>query len=306
MQRPFFIVGFQRSGTTLLRAMLDSHPDVAIPLDTVGLWVRYEDDLDAYGDLGDEVQARRLVGDLLAEERLELWEEPLEIDEVMERRRRPGYPGIIEAFYLAYAARKGKSRWGDKDPGNMRRLDRVLRWFPDAQIVHIIRDGRDACLSHLRQTFGHSELFPCADDWREQVFWVRNIGRILGPDRYHELRYEDLVEDTETVLRDLCDFLELPYSEALRSYHERRDEMVPESKRELWPLLAEPPRRDNLYRWREEMSAGRRVGFEKRAGDVLTEMGYETLEGHPSGAYLSELGALAGSIFRAMRQRLGL
>jgi len=306
MQRPFFIVGFQRSGTTLLRAMLDSHPDVAIPLDTVGLWARYEDDLDAYGDLGDEAQARRLVADILAEERLELWEEPLDVDEVIERRQRPGYPGIIEALYLAYAARKGKSRWGDKDPGNMRRLDRVLRWFPDALIVHIIRDGRDACLSHLRQTFGHSELFPCADDWREQVFWVRNIGRILGPDRYHELRYEDLVEDTETALRDLCDFLALPYSEALRSYHERRDEMVPESKRELWPLLAEPPRRDNLYRWREEMSEGRRVCFEKRAGDVLREMEYETVEGRPSGAYLAEMGALIGSSLRAARRRLGL
>lgn len=306
MQRPLFIVGFQRSGTTLLRAMLDSHPDVAIPLDTVGLWARYEDRLDAYGSLADEVQVRRLVGDILEEERLKLWEEPLAVDEVLSQRRRPGYPGIVEAFYLAYAARKGKSRWGDKDPGNMRRLDRVLRWFPDAKIVHIIRDGRDACLSHLRQSFGHSELLPCAVDWREEVWWVRNIGRILGSDSYFELRYEDLVEDTETVLRDLCDFLELPYSESLRSYHERRDEMVPESKRELWPLLAEPPRRDNLERWRTEMSEGRRVCFEKRAGDLLADMGYATLEGRPSGAYLSELGALLGSSFRALRRRLGL
>jgi len=306
MQRPFFIVGFQRSGTTLLRAMLDSHPDVAIPLDTVGLWARYEDRLEEYGDLADEANAHRLVANLLAEERLQLWEEPIEIDEVLGRRQRDGYPGIIEASYLAYAARKGKSRWGDKDPGNMTRLDRVLGWFPDAQIVHIIRDGRDACLSHMRQSFGHSELLPCAVDWREQVWWVRSIGRILGMDRYFELRYEDLVEDTEGVLRNLCDFLELPYSDALQSYHERRDEMVPESKRELWPLLAEPPRRDNLYRWRDEMSEGRRVCFEKRAGDVLQEMGYETLPGKASGAYVSELGALLGSSVRAMRRRLGL
>ncbi|MGD8497252.1 MAG: hypothetical protein PVF05_13855, partial [Gemmatimonadales bacterium] len=118
--------------------------------------------------------------------------------------------------------------------------------------------------------------------------------------------YEDLVERTDEVLRDVCDFLELPYSDALHSYHERRDEMVPESKRELWPLLAEPPRRDNLYRWRDEMSEGRRVCFEKRAGDLLGEMGYETLPGRPSGAYFAELGALLGSAAGALRRRLGL
>jgi hypothetical protein len=286
--------------------MLDSHPEVAIPLDTVGLWARYEDELAGYGDLENEGNLRRLVTDVLAEERIKLWEEPLELDELLEWRRRPGYPGVIEAFYLAYAARKGKSRWGDKDPGNMLRLDRVLGWFPEARIVHIIRDGRDACLSHLRQSFGHGELLPCAVDWREQVWWVRNIGRILGPDRYFELRYEDLVEHTDEVLRQLCDFLDLPYSEALHGYHERRDEMVPESKRELWPLLAEPPRRDNLYRWRTEMSEGRRVCFEKRAGDLLGDMEYETLPGRASGAYLSELGSLVGSSFRAVRRRLGI
>ena len=302
---PFFIVGFQRSGTTLLRAMLDSHPEVAVPLDTVGLWARYEERLGQYGDLASEAQARVLIEDLLREERIRLWGTPLEADRILECRERPGYAGIIEAFYVAYAEQRGKSAWGDKDPGNMRRLDRILRWFPDARIVHIIRDGRDACLSHLQQSFGHDELFPCADDWREEVWWVRCIGRILGPEQYHELRYEDLVEATEAELRKLCEFLELPYAEQLRSYHERTDEIVPEEKRALWPLLSEPPRRDNLYRWREEMPDGRRVGFEKRAGELLGELGYETLAGHPSGAYLTEMGALVGAALRALRHRLG-
>jgi len=125
----------------------------------------------------------------------------------LKEKRLPGYPGIIDAFYRAYAGAKDKAIWGDKDPGNMLRIPGLLRWFPDARILHIIRDGRDACLSQLKQDFGFNDCLPCAEAWREQVWWVRQLGELLGPEQYLEVRYEDLVADAEGQLKRISRFL---------------------------------------------------------------------------------------------------
>lgn len=293
MTAPFFIVGFQRSGTTLLRLMLDNHPELAVPLDTVGLWARYEARLGDYGDLADAAACRRLVEDLLAEERIRLWETPLTVEGVLAQRRREGFAGIMEAFHLAYAAHRGKSAWGDKDPGNMERIDQLNRWFPECRIIHIIRDGRDACLSQTRQDFGFDDLFECALAWREQVEWVRRIGGVLGSARYAEVRYEDLVAAPEAELKRLCRFLGVAWQPAMLDYHRDVKRSVPDSKRHIWPLLDQPPQRDNAERWKRELSRGERIGFEKRAWSMLRTMGYEVFPAPPGGGHLAELRFLA-------------
>jgi len=300
---PFFVVGFQRSGTTLLRLMLDNHPDLAIPLDTVGLWARYEDRLAEYGNLATDAEVRRMVTDLLAEERIRLWEVPLTVESVLALRQRPGFAGIIDAFHLAYAAAKGKRAWGDKDPGNMERIDRINRWFPAGKVIHIVRDGRDACLSQQQQDFGIQDLFDCASAWREQVEWVRRIGGVLGPERYFELRYEDLVTDAAQILQRLCAFLGVSWSPQMLEYHRDVKRSVPDEKRHLWPLLDQPPQKDNAGRWKQALSHGERVGFEKRAGSMLRAMHYETLP-VLTGAARAELAHLVGRAVAAVKRRL--
>lgn len=300
---PFFIIGFQRSGTTLIRMMLDSHPDIAIPLDTVGLWARYSDKLHEYGDVNDLAVQERLVRDLMAEERIQLWHLKRCAEDVLGAIRLPGWPGVIDAFHRVYAESRGKAIWGDKDPGNMTRMDLLVSWFPDARFIHIIRDGRDACLSQLNQSFGFNDLFPCAAAWREEVSWVRRIGRIFGPQRYHEFLYEDLVRNPESTLRGVCTFLGLAFDASMMHYHERVSDAIPDSKRHIWPLIGEPPRASNAGVWRDRMSPSTRICFEKRAGALLRELGYETLPGQPSGAYAEELRQLMGYALRAIRRR---
>jgi hypothetical protein len=297
---PVFIIGFQRSGTTLLRLMLDNHPDLAIPLDTTGLWSRTETRLGSYGDLSQPAARERLVTDLLQEERIRLWEVPLSAEEVLTRWTTSDFSGLIAAFYQSYAAHRGKRAWGDKDPGNMLRMAQISRWFPRSLFLHIIRDGRDACLSQLRQDFGYDDVLPCASAWREQIWWVREIGAVLGPSRYFELRYEDLVNAPETHLRAICRFLGLDYSDQMLQYHQNVEQSVPDSKRHLWPMLTDQPRADNTEQWKKKMTAGQRICFEKRAGSVLHALGYPTLPGPPAGGYFEELRSLA------RRARLGL
>jgi hypothetical protein len=300
---PFFIIGFQRSGTTLIRMMLDSHPDVAIPLDTVGLWSRYAARLEEYGDLNVAADRDRLIADLLNEERIALWRMNASVSDVAGAIHKPGWPGIIDAMHCVYASSKGKTIWGDKDPGNMTRIDQLVSWFPGARFLHIIRDGRDACLSQLEQSFGFNDVLPCAVAWREEVTWVRRIGRILGAERYFEFRYEDLVRNPEPALQHICAFLGLPFDPSMLRYHERVADSIPDSKRHIWPLIGEPPRASNAEVWRSRMTPSTRTCFEKRAGPLLAELGYETLPGPASGAYLEELRQFAALALRALRRR---
>jgi hypothetical protein len=300
---PIFIVGFQRSGTTLLRLMLDSHPDIAIPLDTVGMWAGYAERLDRYGDLAREENRRRMVEDVLAEERIRLWNTPLSAKDVLGRWREPGIAGIIRAMHEAYAQAHGKRTWGDKDPGNMNRIDQLNAWFPDARIIHIIRDGRDACLSHLTQDFGYSNVLECALAWREEVQWVGRMGRLLGERRYLELRYEDLIREPERCLREVCTFLDVSFYDSMLRYHERVTAAVPDEKRHIWPLIDQPPVAANAGRWKTVMSNGMRICFEKRAGSVLRDHGYEVLP-QARGAYAAEVRNLWSVAWNALRHRL--
>lgn len=305
---PFFVVGFQRSGTTLLRMMLDSHPRVAVPLDTTGLWARYDERQGEFGALETPADRRRMVEALLGEERIRLWETELDAHDIAARVEETGgdYPSVVAAFHRAYAEARGKDRWGSKDPGDMLRIDRIHGWFPEARFVHLVRDGRDACLSQRDQPFGHDDLLACGADWRQQVWWVRRIGRILGPGRYHEMRYEDLVTDPEAELRSLCRMLDLEFDPAMLSYHRRVEEAIPAEKRYIWPLIDSAPRRDNVEKWREAMSEGERICFEKRARDVLEESGYEVRESPPRGAYATEIASHFRRLGRVLRRRIGM
>jgi len=185
----------------------------------------------------------------------------------------------------------------------MVRVQQLNRWFPQSRFIHIVRDGRDACLSQLQQDFGFNNLLDCACAWREEVQWVRRIGSILGTQRYLEVRYEDLIVDPATRLGEICRFLGHEYHEAMLRYHESIGDAVPDEKRHVWALIDQPPVTDNAGRWKAKLSHAQRVCFEKRAGEVLKDMGYDVLPA-ASGAYLEEIRNLGASAWKSLGRRL--
>lgn len=260
------VLGVSRSGTTLLKAMLDAHSQLAIPTESYfvpQLWHRH----------GARPHRDRFVDDLRRLERLREWG----VDPEKVRARlpeRPTFAEAIQSIYRLYAEARRKPRFGDKTPLYMQHLDVLERAFPGARYVHIVRDGRDAALSLLAMTrrprFNLTRPrgvgdFACA--WRREVRAAQRFGRAHP---YLELRYEDLVREPEAKLREVCSFLGLVYEPSMLEYHRREDPALYADH----PRLAQPPVRD-ARSWRRELAPADAELFEAIAGGLLSELGYE-------------------------------
>jgi hypothetical protein len=273
---PVIVLGVRRSGTTLLRVMLDRHPQLAVPDESYfvpQLARRHRSPVDPASFVDDLRRLPTLV------------EWGLSPDAVAERLR----PGLttgeaIAAVFAAYAAARGKPRWGDKTPLYMQHLPLLERVFPDAVYVHLLRDGRDAAVSFLAvrpgimtEGFGHprdAAGFAC--QWATEVRAAQALGERVGPSRSLEVRYETLVARPEDELRRICAFAGLEYDAGMLGYVGN----TASARKEHQRRLNEPPR-VGVRDFRTEMSDADREAFEAVAGDLLALLGYEVeTEGH--------------------------
>ena len=280
-----FVVGVGRSGTTLLRLMLDAHPELAIPPEThfvpelvARARVRAE-----IGDLVAEIVAARNWGDF-----------GLDAGELHDRAAALGHTdpaSLLRCFYSLYAERQGKPRWGDKTPSYVKRMRLIADLLGEARFIHLIRDGRDVAVSRRRRGMGDQKpVTDAAERWQRRIMRARQQARRLGG-RYLELRYEDLVIDPEPALRRVCELVELDFDPAMLEYHRGSEERLREFARDLPPeggrrarsaqermaahaLATAPPNPDRIEAWRQEMDEADRIEFERVAGGLLAELGY--------------------------------
>ncbi len=202
----------------------------------------------------------------------------------------------LRAFYGLYADKHGKQRWGDKTPDYVRKMKKIQKTLPEARFIHVIRDGRDAGLSqNARIAKRGKEPVPpreMARRWRKRILKSQeDSAEIEG---YLEIRYEDLVGDTEAVLRRVCEHIELDYDPAMLTYHERAEERLQEmagalpakkgrpereagERIEAHAMTMEPPSEDRVAVWKREMSEAENAEFEEAAGYMLDQLGYETV-----------------------------
>jgi hypothetical protein len=278
-----FVVGTGRSGTTLLRMLLDAHPDLAIPPETQ--WLP-----DAINALdrhpGDAAALRKALTQVH-----QWWDMGIE-DEALEDilRQHDGTKPFktLRTFYQVYASRFGATRAGDKTPLHGLQMHKITRAFPDAHFIHVIRDGRDVALSYRNTWFA-----PARDVKGMAKFWIWGIREMRQQAQflphYMEVRYEQLVTETEQVLRQICDFIRLPFHPAQLQAHalagvrlselkdaQRKDGLfLPKEKRlSVFTETQKPPHTERIARWRKEMSASEMADFNAIAGNMLAELGY--------------------------------
>ncbi len=301
-----FFVGCGRSGTSLLRAIFDSHPDMNVPRDTyfiLGLAQRRR----RYERAGG-FAVEMFLEDLQTGYDFDRWPIPFEEIAADLRATPPAsYPDAIRQIFRVCAQKQGKSRYGNKSPVHVRGLPMLAELFPEARFIHIIRDGRNVALSYMDVDFGPSTIEGGALRWRRHVADGRTAGATLGPERYREVRYEQLIDDPASAIRDLCAFIGIDFDELMLRYYERSDELYPGRETPTHHRnLARPPTK-GMRDWRTEMTAGQVAMFEAIAGGLVEELGYE--RGAPRAGAATRLrakGRLVALRIQAGIRRLGL
>ena len=218
--RPIFVIGCPRSGTTLLTLMLSSHSRIAIPPETRFL-LRVFRRRRQFGDLRETGNRRRLARAVVRKKGTKFRQLGLDAEQV-KKEIVSGPPTIGSALavpYRLYAMDRGKARWGDKRPSYFRNVGAIRDLFPEAQIVHIVRDPRDCAGSLKRMRWWRHGTVGAVATWVHAVDCAAAARRTLPAGAFHELRYEDLVADPRPELERLCDFLGEQFEEAMLFPH---------------------------------------------------------------------------------------
>ena len=215
-ERPIFILGCPRSGMTLLRLMLRTHPRIAIAPETRFLLSAYENRA-AYGDLRHLANRRALAEWIVAGAGTRFTELGLDPHAVAAEiiDGPPTLGSAVGVVLRAYARGQGRSRWGDMRPAYIQHIDVLLRLFPDTQIVHVVRDGRDCVAALKRSPWWRMGTYHAIATWTQAIDAGRAASRRLPADTYIEVQYENLVADPSSALMRLCAFLEEEYVPAM-------------------------------------------------------------------------------------------
>jgi hypothetical protein len=297
--RPIFVVGCPRSGTTMLQLMLHAHARIAIPPETRFLLTAYAR-IREWGDLTDATNRRALASWIVdgptAFKDLGLDKAAVR-DEIVAGPATLG--SAIGIVFRAYARRFDKPRWGDKRPAYLQNLDVVVRLFPDAQIVHIVRDGRD-CVASLKEAPWHrGGIHQAIATWNRGMDAGRWAARRLGPDAYVEIFYERLASDPEPELRALCAFLHEDYDPAMAAPNRIAAVAVPKRKR--WHALTHrEPTPERIGTWNQRLSPAEIGLCEAMMGERLRSRGYDV-----SGEFPAALSDRIAYARLGVRSRLG-
>jgi Sulfotransferase family len=258
---PIFIGGAGRSGTTLVRVMLDAHPHICCGpelkvLPAIAEW--YQLLLQSYGPV------MKSYHNAPADLRLY-------------------FRTLIENLMGNFRRASGKPRWAEKTPHNILFMLPLGDIFPDARFLHVIRDGRDVACSLVRMDWVNpltgrkwdyvENIRNAARYWREVITTARThathrslAGRVL------EVRYEALVADPERTIRQVLEFLDEPWDPAVLSYHTKSRDQEPAESSTAQAM--KPLNPESLGRWQREMTDADKVAFKKEAGRLLRELGY--------------------------------
>ncbi len=270
---PVFIVGCPRSGTRLLRDLLRSHPHLTFPGESFFIPLFYK----AYGDPQTEREALKLAEKILKLPWVRLWAKGLDLTPSSFAGDR-SYKDIVSRLFEAWAAKENKSRWGEKTPYYITEMPILLEIFPACKIIHIYRDGRDVALSWSRFQPNAKNIFTGAHLWKYFVETGRRTGKTLSFKNYLEIRYETLLAEPVQTMKEVCFFLNEPFSEAVLT-------PSPFAEPDDLALIGSWKRKDiktskivpsNALKWKREMSKKNRVLFESIAGDLLASLNYET------------------------------
>jgi hypothetical protein len=277
-ERPIIMIGAERSGTTLVMAMVGCHPRIAVP-EVVWYYSRFRPYLHTFGDLSKDENFRTLASEMVLGLKTPFWGMKVNVrsivDEIVDSVRERSFAGLYCAMFEYYAKYVGnKPRWGEKTPYNLFFIKEILEDFPNAQFIYIVRDGRDASVDYIESSFGPTNIFCAGEIWALCWNTVKPWREQLSSDQWFDIKYEELVREPERVLRDACAFLGEDYDPAMLDFHQTDIAKARGATHDHKPL-GHPVSDEYIGIYKDLLSLRDQRIFAHVAGTELNEAGYE-------------------------------
>jgi sulfotransferase family protein len=275
---PFFIVGNERSGTTLLMAILGHHSRLAVP-EVAWYYPRFRAYLHTYGDLDRAENFRNLVSEMIFGLKTPFFGLDLNprtiVQQLVSATRQNTFGEAYRAILELYAGAVSKPRWGEKTPHNLFYVREILEDFPDAKFLNLVRDGRDVAVEQLRSAFGPRNAYAAALIWRRSQELAEHWAAALPKSQWLDVSYEELAREPERVLPRVTEFLGEAYEPQVLEFHRgevaRRRAQTRDHK-----ALGGPVSTAYVGLYRQHLSEQEQGVFAHVAGDALRRAGYET------------------------------
>ena len=273
---PIFIIGTERSGSNLLRLILNAHSHICVPHPPH--IVRYFSPLErCYGDLNDDARMRRLIHQVLrlVQWHIHPWDVVLDPEAILRTARPRNVFGVYAACYDQYLAASGKRRWACKSTFMIDHAPAILARYPDARLIWLVRDPRDVAVSSQQSVF--NPFHPCftARLWARQQRIGLDLEHSTIAGQVFRLHYESLIAAPEGAVPQLCQFLDEPFEAGMLRYFDTEDARSGSRLSESWRNVGLPILSKNAGKYRKQLSQHDIRLVEAEAGAVMASLGYD-------------------------------
>lgn len=273
--KPIFIIGTQRSGSNLLRLMLNESANIAAPHPPHILKV-FMPLLPLYGDLQKQENFERLVQDvcLFVQKNPVLWEIQPQSEKILGACKENTLFEVMRQIYAQTALAKNAAYFCCKSMANVEILPELSAALPDATYIYLYRDGRDVAVSFTKAFVGEKHFYAIAQQWKKDQDFALAFKEKKQPQNWFEIRYEDFILFPEKILKDLCKSLNIDYQENMMQYHKSKESQRAADSGDMWKNVVKPVLADNKNKFLKEASQAQIRIFETVAGEVLEKLGY--------------------------------
>lgn len=290
MSNPVFVLGNPRSGTSLLRLMLTSHPELVIPPEAGFMcWLAEKYACFSRADWCDSSKVALFCADVVGSKKFDTWNlPPREVMASFTVNTPETYAEACECVYKAFVQKTKPSatRWGDKNNFHCTKMHVLRSLFPKAQFLHIVRDPRDVACSY-RDVMNRESNSPyrpklpvaseqIAQQWVENVSNIRNAFEQMPIWQRSIVRYEDLVTSPRKTLSGICKWLGLEFDPQMLRFNEKNKAecLEPETTLDWKRRTLDPVTSNRAGRYLRDLTIEQGAGIEATAGEEMKKCGY--------------------------------
>jgi len=273
--KPLFIAGCARSGTTMLGDIVGAHPQcLCTPESQFVIYALRKIDRPL-----EEIKLGDVYKRIQRYYRYKFWGIELNDHSLIQQDGKHAYPKLIERLVRLYGKKIGKpefSIWADHTPNHIKYIRTLFTLFPQAKLVHLVRDGRAVAASIIPLDWGPNTIVSAAHWWMEYLSFGLAAESHWGPDRILRMRYEDILAEPEKHLQMICRFVGIDYQHKMLLGGGFR---IPHYTAKQHPLVGQRPDSSRINAWRKTLSRREIEIFEILTSELLTYLSYPRISG---------------------------